>query len=121
MIEKASEFAASAESELTAGRRTAAGLAAVHAGITAADAITACLAGVVSSAPDHGAVIVLLKACIPGGLPGPNERQLMGLLRTKNDIEYSERTLTSAQAHVLVDQAARFCAWGNAVVRERAP
>lgn len=112
----ADEFAVSAGAELAAGRYSGAGLAAVHAGIAAADAVTARTGGVVSTGPSHAAVLEVLRQCLPTGLPASAERQLLGLLRLKDDIAYTERSLTEAQARALVDQATRFVRWARSVV-----
>lgn len=88
-LTKATEFVESAKAEFVAGRWTAAGLAAVHAGISAADAVTASRAGCVSSSDDHIAVIGLLRECVPG-IPATTERQLVGLISAKNTIEYDD-------------------------------
>lgn len=91
-------------------------MAAVHAGIAAADAVTAHSGGVVGTGPSHSAVIHVLNQCLEHGLPASAERQLLGLLRMKNDIEYTERALGATQAQVLVDQAERFVRWSHSVL-----
>ncbi|MBE0417596.1 MAG: hypothetical protein IBX63_07515 [Coriobacteriia bacterium] len=119
LLAKADEFALCARTELAAERYSAAGLAAVHAAIAAADAVTAHTAGVVSTGTSHFAVVQLLQQCLPEGLPTSAERQLLGLLRSKNDIEYTERALTGPETHVLVDQAVRFVRWSHRVAGGR--
>jgi hypothetical protein len=118
LLAKADEFALCAQTERTAERYSAAGLAAVHAAIAAADAVTVHTAGVVSTGTSHFAVVQLLQRCLPEGLPASAERQLLGLLRLKNDIEYTERALTDPEARVLVDQAVRFVRWSHHVARD---
>jgi HEPN domain-containing protein len=113
---KAEEFAESARDNLVSGRYNACGLAAVHAGISAADAVTAHLGGVVSSAQNHHEVVALLRAVSPSGLSATAERQLLGLLSSKNDVEYAGETLSAARAAVITDQATRFVAWGRSVI-----
>jgi len=107
-----------AQAELLAGRFSAAGLAAVHAGISAGDSITAHTAGLISTGTSHFVVVQMLQQSVPGGMPANAERQLLGLLRIKNDIEYTERQPAEPQARVLVDQAARFVRWAGSVVGE---
>ncbi len=113
---KALEFAESAQDNLKAGRHSACGLAAVHAGISAADAVTAHFGRVISSAQNHLEVIALLRVTAPQGLPATAERQLVGLLSAKNDIEYSGEVVSVARATVMSDQANRFVAWGRSVI-----
>jgi len=58
---KADEFVRAATASFQAGRFIASGLESVHAGISAADAITAHKRSEVSSAPDHLQVVHLLR------------------------------------------------------------
>jgi hypothetical protein len=77
------------------------------------------MGGVVSTGASHTAVIHVLQSCVPSGLPASAERQLLGLLRLKNDIEYTERVISDANARVLVDQASRFVEWSRSIVERR--
>lgn len=52
-LQKAGEFLAAARASLGAGRADAATLEAIHAAISATDAVTLALAGVRSNDPDH--------------------------------------------------------------------
>jgi hypothetical protein len=89
LLAKADEFVEAARSDLDAGRFSASALAAVHAGISGADAVTAAAGSVVSASPDHFQVIRLLQTLLPGALPAKDQRQLVGLLNAKNEVEYS--------------------------------
>ncbi|MDO8950022.1 MAG: hypothetical protein Q8S43_04435 [Actinomycetota bacterium] len=108
---KAREFVAAAHDDQNASRWNAAGLAAVHAGICAGDAITISVLGVRSTSPDHAAVIELLGGVEAFG--APQRRQLVGLLSMKNAVAYEQRLLTKTEAKQLVDQAERFLAWAE--------
>ena len=116
LLAKAEEFASAARASFEAGRFTACGLAAVHAAISAADAVTADSRLEVSSAADHLEVVKLLRDSLQHGLPPNNERQLVGLLSVKNEIEYSGHMVTPAKAKTLLDQATRFVAWSRSVI-----
>jgi len=72
----------------------------------------------ISTGTSHFVVVQMLQQSVPGGMPANAERQLLGLLRIKNDIEYTERQPAEPQARVLVDQAARFVRWAGSVVGE---
>ena len=115
---KADEFVRAATASFQAGRFIASGLESVHAGISAADAITAHKRSEVSSAPDHLQVVHLLRDSLNHDLPANNERQLVGLLSMKNEIEYSGRMITQARAKTMLDQATRFVAWSRSIVEE---
>jgi len=116
LLAKSEEFADAARASLEAGRFTACALAAVHAAISAADAVTAHNRSEVSSAADHLEVVKLLRDSLDRGLPANNERQLVGLLSVKNEIEYSGHMVTPAKAQTLLDQATRFVAWTRSVI-----
>lgn len=117
-LAKAEEFVGAAEAAFAASRYSASGLAAIHAGISAADAVTARRLLVVSSAPDHLQAVRLLRGCLENGLPMNTERQLVGLLKMKNEVEYSGQAVTVEKARVMVDQATRFVAWARSIVGE---
>lgn len=115
-LAKAEEFADAAQAEYAAGRNAACGLAAVHAGISACDALTAHVRGVVSTAKNHTEAVGVLRTCFDGHIPQPHEQQLIGLLAVKNDIEYSGRALKPERARTVLDQATRFTKWARDVV-----
>jgi hypothetical protein len=113
---KAKEFSASASSDLDAARWNAAGLNAIHAGISATDAAIVAASGLRSAAKDHGATVELLAKSVPAA--GATQiRQLTGLLGMKNTVEYEQRLLTEAEARSLAEQSTRLVRWaGSAVI-----
>lgn len=111
------EFLGAAEDALEQQRWTAAGLNAVHAGISGADAAIVAVAGVRSAAKDHGAVVDLLRKSVPN-IPTAQIRQLTGLLAMKNGVEYEQRLLTETEARTLVQHAQRFCTWSSGIVNQ---
>lgn len=114
-LDKADEFLAAAEDALAVGRMDAAGLGAVHAGISYADAVLAAVAGVRSRETDHGALVVLLEERV-AAFSGASRRQLVGLLSSKNMVEYEHRLVTEAEAVQFVDQARRLGRWARPLV-----
>jgi len=114
-LTKAEEFVGASEAELSDQRWNAAGLAAIHAGIWAADSVLAAVAGVRSRETDHAAVIALLDERV-AAFTGANRRQLVGLLRSKNAVEYEDRLLSEVEAIQLVDHARRLCRWAGTIV-----
>ena len=117
---KAEEFVDAASASFRAGRFTASGLESVHAVISAADAVTAHSRHEVSSAPDHLEVVHLLRDSLPHGLPAASERQLVGLLSMKSEIEYSGVMIGQARAKTMLDQAMRFVVWSRSILDESA-
>lgn len=117
-LTKAVEFVATALSALEASRWDAAGLAAVHAGISGADAALIAAVGVRSISSDHSAVVKMLEDQVTE-FAGVQRRQLTGLLSMKNTVEYEQRLLTATEAKRLVDQAQRFVTWAGGIVASR--
>lgn len=116
-LAKSLEFSQAAQAEAAAKRWNAAGLAAVHSAISAADAAMIAAAGLRSTSQDHGAVIPLLEAQIPE-FKAQQRRQLGGLLKKKNQVAYERRLLSEVEAKQLVDQATRFTRWATSVVKQ---
>lgn len=117
-LAKAEEFVATASGAMEASRWDAAGLAAVHAGISAADAALIAAAGIRSISSDHGAAVKMLEDRVTE-FGGVQRRQLTGLVYMKNTVEYEQRLLTATEAKRLVDQAQRLVVWATGIVASR--
>jgi hypothetical protein len=117
-LTKSLEFSEAAHAESAAKRWNAAGLAAIHAAISAADAALIASAGLRSTSQDHGAVIPLLEAQIPE-FKAQQRRQLGGLLKKRNQVAYERRPLSEVEAKQLVDQATRFTRWADSIVKKQ--
>ncbi|MDO8963348.1 MAG: hypothetical protein Q7W30_02530 [Coriobacteriia bacterium] len=115
-IAKASEFLIAMEEALSASRWDAAGLAAIHAGISAGDAVLAYRGGIRSAGQDHRAAVDLLQQILGEAAIGPS-RHLKRLIDKKNLVEYEQRRLTQAEALDLAEHARRFVSWAT----EQAP
>lgn len=116
VLDKCVEFLETARSALRDGKWNAAGLNAIHSGISAADAALIASAGVRSIAEDHGAVIGLLESEPSAEFTMSRRRQLTGLLKLKNQVAYDRRLLTEVEARQLADHAARLAKWAEVVV-----
>lgn len=114
-LAKAQEFIGTAKTARDTGQWNSAGLAAIHAGISAADAAIISSSGTRSASKDHSAAIGLLKTAVPESRAS-HARQLTGLLGMKNTIEYEERLVTQAEAQTLVEQSERLVRWAAGVV-----
>jgi HEPN domain-containing protein len=115
-LEKAEEFLAAADSSLESGRHDAAMLDAIHAAISAADAVTVALAGVRSTDPDHARAADLLEEVGPSGDVARHARQLRQLIARKNVVEYEARRSRATEASDAVKRARRFVGWARTVV-----
>lgn len=115
-LEKAEEFFAAADSSLGLGRHDAAMLDAIHAAISAADAVTVALAGVRSTDPDHARAVDLLQEVGPSGDVASHARQLRQLIARKNAVEYEARRSRTHEASDAVKRAGRHVDWARTVV-----
>ena len=95
-LTKSDEFLAAARASKEAGRNDAAMLEAIHAAISATDAVTCALAGIRSTDPDHSRAADLLEEIGPKGEVATHARQLRQLLANKNVVEYESRRTTAA-------------------------
>lgn len=100
------------EDELAASRWDAAGLAAIHAGISACDAVLSYRGGVRSAGQDHRAAVDLLQQVI-GEAGTDASRHLKRLVDKKNIVAYEQRRLTQAEALDLTEHARRFVSWAK--------
>lgn len=115
-LAKAKEFLDAAEALLSDEHWNASGVMAIHAGISAADAVLAKNAGIRSREVDHAAILSLLDKQA-GGCPERTRRQISGLLKMKNSLEYEARLATQVEAVQLKDHAARVVRWAAKTVR----
>lgn len=90
---------------------SAVGLNAIHAIISAADAVTVYRLGVRSAGEDHRHAIDLLTGV--GDIPNLNSalRHHRKALALKNTVAYEDRELTAREARDLAEHAERFCDW----------
>ncbi len=105
-LRKAEEYLASAEDNLAAERHTPAAGDAIHAGISAKDAVVTTLTGSTTKRKDHATATKELKQVL-GKRPEATtaERALRELLSAKGDVEYGIALLTAARAESLVRRA----------------
>ncbi|MCI4351815.1 MAG: hypothetical protein L3K14_00270 [Thermoplasmata archaeon] len=103
-LRKASDFARSMEAAVSDRNFDAAGLAGIHAVISACDALTVTRLGLRSTAQDHSEVLKLLVRCnVPTGLL----TQVRATLAVKNRVEYEARQLSEEEAYRLRIQVRR--------------
>lgn len=105
-LRKAEEYLASADDNLAAERHTPAAGDAIHAGISAKDAVVTTLTGSTTKRKDHSTATKELKQVL-GQRPEATtaERALRELLSAKGDVEYGIALLTAARAESLVRRA----------------
>src|SRR5207302_612458 len=97
----------------------AAMLNAIHAAISAVDAVTVALAGIRSTDPDHlRAAGLLQEVGAAGGALAIHANQLRALLSRKNVVEYESRRATSRESTDAVKRAERLVGWAKQVVKD---
>ncbi len=113
-LEKAEEFLAAADDELTAGRFVAATSLAIHAAINAADAVTGSRTGRRAAGQDHDEVRSLLRESSKDG--AELEKDLGRLLPLKTKTEYEPDDVAASEAKRAVERAGRCVAVAKRVV-----
>lgn len=117
-LKKAEEYLASAEANLAAQRPTPAAGDAIHAGISAKDAILTVLTGSTSKGKDHAtAAKELRQALARRPEAGSAERALRDLIAAKTDVEYGTDLVTATKAEPLVRRAQALVDLAIALVR----
>jgi HEPN domain-containing protein len=105
-IAKAHEFLRNGKRAYEDGDESTAGLLAIHAGISACDALTAHFLGVRSAGQrHHQAVDLLAKAPVPR--KEAVAKQLRTLLDDKNLVEYGDEVLSRGDAAAMLEAAKR--------------
>jgi hypothetical protein len=105
-LKKAEEYFASAEANLAAARYTPAAGDAIHAGISAKDAIVTALTGSTSKKKNHATAAKELRQSLAKRAEATaGERALRELVAAKGDVEYGTDVVTAIKAEPLVRRA----------------
>lgn len=112
---KAREFSSVMESALAEGKWNSAGLQAVHAVISASDAVIVYYGGVRSIQLDHREVVGLLLDVI-GDTATVAARHVSRVIARKNLVEYEGRSLAQKDAREMVEHAQRFLEWVEGIL-----
>ena len=116
-IAKAEQFLRAAERAADQAEYDAVMLNAIHAGISATDAVTIAMAGLRSTDPDHQRAADLLQEVAgASGEIRAQVNQLRRLLSRKNLVEYEARRARAAESSDSLKRASRFVAWARAIV-----
>jgi hypothetical protein len=117
-LAKAQEFLQAARTAAGEKLADAVVLDAIHAAISAADAVAVALGGRRSADPDHQRAVDLLEeiAGSSGEIKG-QVRQLRSLLAKKNAVEYESRRASAKEASDAMQRAERFVGWAAITVQ----
>jgi hypothetical protein len=105
-LKKAQEFTAAMEAALEEKHWNAAALAAVHAAISAGDAMLSAWVGIRSSEQDHRQIVTLLADHL--GKDGEQaSKHVQRVIALKNLVEYEERLIRQTEANQMVAHVRR--------------
>lgn len=117
-LQKAEEYLASAEDNLEVDRATPAAGDAIHAGISAKDAIVTMLTGATNKARDHARSARELRTALGSHAEAASaEKALRELITAKSDVEYGTTLITLARAEPLVRRAQTLVGLAKRIVR----
>lgn len=112
-LKKAREFIRSSEASLERGDWDSVGLNAVHAAISAADALLVYFAGVRSTGDSHHDVMGLLTLHVRDEQIGSKTQTLAKILDYKRFAAYEDRELTETDGRDAAKLARRFLDWAE--------
>lgn len=115
-LKKSGEFLSSAQDSLVKEKWNAAGLSAIHAGISSADALLVSLHGVRSASPKHNDTLKLISSLVRHKGIEENVNHLRNLIAMKNIVEYDQRLITQSEATTLAKHAERFFGWVKSIL-----
>lgn len=117
-LQKAEEYLASAQDNFDLERATPAAGDAIHAGISAKDALVTMLTGATSKAKDHANSAAELRAALGTRSEAASaEKALRELITIKGDVEYGTTLITLAKAEALVRRAQTLLDLARQIVR----
>lgn len=115
---KAEQFNETARDAFQKGNWNAVGLNAVHAAISANDAITVYFKKLRSVSDKHSDAVNLLLEVLPKNKEAKNfSKHLMWLINRKNLIEYESRLFYRKEAAEALKHAERFLNWASRMLR----
>lgn len=117
-LKKAEEYLASAEDNLVAERYTPAAGDAIHAGISAKDAILTALTGTTGKGQSHATAVKELRTALARrDSAAPAEKALRELIAAKAAVEYGTTLLNAARTETLVRRARSLVPLAAEIVR----
>jgi hypothetical protein len=118
-VSKAEEYLSAATAELEARRPIAATSLAIHAGISAADAVTGMRLGQRAAGRDHDEALVLLRTAGPDGITAA--KALARLLPMKTRAEYESDDIPRSDASKAVERASRIVEVARRIAASKRP
>ena len=113
---KALEFRETMRTSSSLSNWNAVSLNAIHAGISANDAVLVCFYGVRSISPKHDDAVKLLRDLMKNDKAKNAANHLSKIIYAKNLVEYESRLFTQAEAHTIVKHTERFMEWVESIL-----
>lgn len=110
-LKKADEFYEMMHQSIIKEKWNAAGLNAIHAGISANDALLTFYFGLKSISPKHDDAVKLLISMMKRNDTEKQAKHLRQIVSIKNLVEYDGRLLSRSEAESLAKHAQRFLDW----------
>ncbi len=115
-LKKADEFYEMMQQSLMKEKWNAAGLNAIHTGISANDALLTFHFGLRSISPKHDDAVKLLISMMKRDDAETKAKHLRRLISVKNLVEYDGRLLSRSEAESLAKHAERFLDWARSLL-----
>lgn len=115
-LKKAEEFFEMMQQSLIKEKWNAAGLNAIHTGISANDALLTFHFGLRSISPKHDDAVKLLISMMKRDDTEKKAKHLRRLISAKNLVEYDGRLLSRKEVESLARHAERFLVWVNSLL-----
>jgi hypothetical protein len=118
-FKKSCEFYETMDLAMSSRKWNAAALNAIHAGISANDAVLIFVHSLRCTSPKHDDAVKLLKSLMKEEKAQVASKHLAKLINSKNINEYESRLFTQGEAYALVKCISRFMDWVKSILPEQ--
>jgi len=115
-LKKAYEFLEMMRQSLEGNKWNAAGLNAIHSGISANDAVLTFYFGLRSISPKHDDAVKLLVSMMKREDVESKAKHLRHLISMKNTVEYDGRLVSRREAETMAKNAERYLDWVKSIL-----
>lgn len=115
-LKKAEEFYATMQECFIQGKWNSAALEAIHAAISANDALTIFTRGIKCSSPRHEDAVTLLQGITELDGAKAGAMHLLRIIKKKNVVEYEGRSFTQKEAEEITMRTERFLGWVKSIL-----
>jgi len=115
-LQKALEFRDTMRDSMSASNWNSVALNAIHAGVSANDAVLTFFHGMRSISPKHDDAVKLLRDLMKDEKAKLASNHLSKLMYAKNLVAYESRLFTQSEAHTIAKHTERFIEWVESVL-----